>query len=320
MASGKRNKLASTVSWTNKDTEVVHNNQARQINATESLKNQLSSSVLPMAEYSQTAGKADKLFFDREHETNHRATQDERMKNAGLKNTLVSNSDWNDSKNERMNLFDEAGKKTKNILDLFNSNEHFKDTSSRRESDAFSGYEGDGKTTPLKTKHRNSSSMNFFPKKNTLNVSGLRKQEMMASQLALNNHYETFINQKVDSHLNGGFGGKESETDGENPMQLTFNDERCSTFSTSEPEFISSHDLTHKQKKQRFLEGQDGRMMFSDTYSKRQTLAERTEGGEVSVHTLELNSVPENLTADDLKRALKIGHLISVEVETDNLK
>lgn len=63
-------------------------------------------------------------------------------------------------------------------------------------------------------------------------------------------------------------------------------------------------------------------MMFSDTYTK--DLSKTFRGGEnqseVNVHTLELSSVPSNVTVDDLKRALKVGHLVSLELDTDNLK
>lgn len=63
-------------------------------------------------------------------------------------------------------------------------------------------------------------------------------------------------------------------------------------------------------------------MMFSDTYSK--DLSKTFRGGEnqseVNVHTLELSSVPSNISVDDLKRALKVGHLVSLELDTDNLK
>ena len=117
----------------------------------------------------------------------------------------------------------------------------------------------------------------------------------MASQLALNNHYEDHINKKIDGFINHQSEGSD---------------------------LLPSDTLNHKEKKQLFLEGQDNRMMFSDTYfkNKSKTLHGSESQSDGNVHTLELSSVPSHLTIDDLKRALKIKQVISLELETDNIK
>lgn len=52
-------------------------------------------------------------------------------------------------------------------------------------------------------------SIRQFDRKNTLNISGLRKQEFMTSQLAINNHYENHINKQIDDYVNPTFEGSE---------------------------------------------------------------------------------------------------------------
>lgn len=79
----KRNKLSSTVSWLNKHTEVV-NNADRDINPSSSTKDQLSSHVLPMDDYS-TASINPSSHKDLEHEAEQRRELEFKMSNAGFK-------------------------------------------------------------------------------------------------------------------------------------------------------------------------------------------------------------------------------------------
>ena len=84
LTTSKRNKLASTTSWLNKHTEVVNNNE-RNINPVNSVKEQLSSHVLPMTDYTNLENKAEPNNQDLQHETEHRKEQENKMKNCGLK-------------------------------------------------------------------------------------------------------------------------------------------------------------------------------------------------------------------------------------------
>lgn len=132
-------------------------------------------------------------------------------------------------------------------------------------------------------------SYNQFAKKNVLNVSNLKRQEMMSSQLSNTNHYEKFINKKIDE---------------------TFQPK------TSNSEFMQSNNFTHKELKQKFLAGQEDRYCFNAE----KDIQNRDNTTDVNVHTLDLDHIPANLTVDDIKRTLGAKHLVSLEVDTDNVK
>ena len=102
----------------------------------------------------------------------------------------------------------------------------------------------------------------------------------MESSLALNNHYSTYITNKLSEHAN--------------PNKDT-------------PQFVQSDEFTHKEKKQKFLQAelQTNDVTFDSTSN---------------MHTLSLSKIPQNLTASDLKRSLKLQYLIEIDVDTDNVK
>ena len=137
------------------------------------------------------------------------------------------------------------------------------------------------------------SKNNYFKKKNALNVCNLKRQEFMKSQSDLNNYYGKFINKKIDDF-------KKQKMDQNLLVQSDF--------------------LTHKQKKQRFFEGEDARMNFVDNYRRDQSSsALRDNQADVNVWTLELNSVPDNISVDELKRMLRIPHLVSLKLDSNLL-
>jgi hypothetical protein len=113
---------------------------------------------------------------------------------------------------------------------------------------------------------------------------------MMNSQLSNNNIYEKFINKKIESS--------------KSPMKTTT---------------LTSDKFDHHQLRQKFLSGQEDRYMFGNA-DKDQYGANMANKTDVNVHTLELNHIPPNVTVDDIKRSLKGNHLVSVEVEADNVK
>lgn len=114
----------------------------------------------------------------------------------------------------------------------------------------------------------------------------------MASSLALNNPYEKHINDKLD---------------------------RSKSPISRDNGYIQSDKFSHKQKKQIFLEGSDQRMMFSDSNLQTQNTTQ-DDVDAIAVHTLDLDQIPDGVTADDLKRNLKLNHLVSMQVDTDNVK
>ena len=127
---------------------------------------------------------------------------------------------------------------------------------------------------------------------NTVNVNSLKRQEMMTSSLAVNDYYGSFINNQIERS--------------KSPMK----DNR---------DYMPSDNFTAKQKKLKFLEGQDQRVMFSDSNLQTQNTTQ-DDVDAVNVHTLNLDKIPGNITADELKRNLQINHLVSMQVDTDNLK
>lgn len=96
--------------------------------------------------------------------------------------------------------------KKANILELYNRNELIPDVNTRQSESAAERSDIDSN---LRTDISNMSSVRHFDRKSTLNISGLRKQEFMTSQLDLNNHYESHINKKLDEHVNPAYEGSE---------------------------------------------------------------------------------------------------------------
>lgn len=82
---------------------------------------------------------------------------------------------------------------------------------------------------------------------------------------------------------------------------------------------LTSDKFDHHQLKQKFLSGQEDRYMFGNT-DKHQHGANTAHKTDVNVHTLELNHIPSNVTVDDIKRSLQGNHLVSVQVDADNVK
>lgn len=290
MSQVDKNKLSANSTWKCKESATKHDNQSRTIDLEKATRDNLASCVLPMTEYPRPAKHEIPSFTDDLHASNYRKEYEARLKNPSKQKMMVTNSNWNDAKNEGLSSFNGYEKKS-NIINLLNQSQNFRDPFSHQLTRSFDAAATGGiihnefNTLPKE----NSESYNHFNPRGTINVSGLRKQEMLASHFDNSNLYEKFINKKI--------------AEGRNPQ-------------ASQQEYIQSNAFTHKQLKQKFLEGQEDRFLFGE--SKRDHSAGPQT--DVQVHTLELDHVPENLTLEDLKRNLKIKHLVSAELDTDNVK
>ena len=116
----------------------------------------------------------------------------------------------------------------------------------------------------------------------------------MKSQQDLTNHYDKFINKKLEEY--------------KHPLK-------------NKNLLVQSDAFTPSQKKQKFLEGEDNRMIFSDVHTRdKSTSAKRYNQTEVEVWSLDLHSVPEDMSAEDLKMLLRIPNLVSINIDSDIIK
>ncbi len=77
----------------------------------------------------------------------------------------------------------------------------------------------------------------------------------------------------------------------------------------------TSQNYTARELKRKCFEGQEDRYLFNSV--KPSAVKNSTD---VGVHTLMLDQVPSDWTQDDLRRKLGGHHLISLELETNNVE
>ena len=133
----------------------------------------------------------------------------------------------------------------------------------------------------------NARNTNFYGNKSGLNLSNLKRQENLASHFPESSIYEQYISQKIQNARTP-----------ENQNQV-----------------VSSNGFSAKELKQKFLQGQEDRYLFNADKA-----PDQAQNAPVEVHTLQLDHIPTNLSQDELKRKLGVNHLISLEVDTDNVK
>jgi hypothetical protein len=262
-----------------------HDNKDRKIDTKKSTRDNLSSSVLPMKEYAAPHRDQVPSLYDDEHEIQYRKEFANKTKSKGKQRMVATNANWNDARTEGLSSFGGQGNNT-NLMTLLNKSQNFKDPRAQmtqsfdvtRGFDSYASMPGNV-VDPY----------NYHEKKNNVNLCNLRKQQNNTSQLATNNHYEKFINKKL--------------TEVGSPTRGTM---------------MQSNNLSHKDLKQKFLQGQEDRYMFGSA-DKNASGKNNKHHTAVGVHTLELDHIPANVTIDDLKRSLESNHLIGVEVDTNNL-
>lgn len=186
----------------------------------------------------------------------------------------------------RRKTYERKGPKSRQRMMVSNSNWNNSNTEGLSN---FGGFEKNNFINLLNQSQNYRDPKSHHLKKNfngaNINLSSLKRQENLAGHLGEEHHYENMINQKLEGSSNN-----------------TGN------------EVVSSQNFTAKELKQKFLEGQEDRYLFN---AEKSTAQNKTD---VGIHTLDLDNIPQNLNQDDLKRALGVNHLVSLEVETNNVK
>ena len=281
MAKKGKNDISASTNWKSKEAARVHDNNDKKIDAKKSTQDNLKSAVLPMDNYEAPTQVTQ--VEGSSHGIDPRRGNPGKGKNTRRQKVWVTNTRWNDTKAEGLSNLGGYDKKS-TFMNLLNQSQSFRDPQSHYLTKSVDM----GKTGQTFQNLGASNQLNQFAPNSNLNLSSLKRQENLASHFPLSNHYDKFITQKIDQSKN---------------------------YASTGNLMATSQQFNHKQLKQKFLQGQEDRYLFNSE-KKRQTESKT----DVGVHTLELSNIPSHLNEADLKRVLGINHLVSLEVEADNLK
>ncbi|CAI2387551.1 unnamed protein product [Moneuplotes crassus] len=253
MTQKDKTNISATTGWHCKEAARRHDNKDKAVNSKKITQENLASQVLPMGTY-----KAPTMYSTYQQES-----KDDRRKLFDTKKfhkkqrVMVTNTNWNDTKSE--GLLNNGGYERKSFINLLNQSALQRDPAN----------------------HHLTKSID-----SGINLSSIKKQENLASNIGISNLYEEFLTKKVNEKQN----------------------------SPSKIKVASVDQYNHKELRQKNLEGQEDRYMFN---AQKAAPAKRTD---TSVHTLDMHNIPAGVDKDNLKRALGNLHVVSLDINTDHLK